>query len=485
MQFKCPVQKLQLRCTPGMMSVVYLRRSARGFPNVKLLSRYVTLRFARDRSRDHGLTQGWRARVVLKVIADAGGKAVMLVITVVAARRLNADPFGVMAFAMATGWLLGVATDAGLSMHLARETARHPHHGRRFLVEILGLRAGLAFFAATVLVLGTPHLVPRHWRVQFLLVVFAQLCGAMLDTIAHYFRGLQRSEIESAIHLAYRLTTLVLATAVLWWWRRLDYLGIALLVPGVIAMLVSLGIALRLSIRLKPDTTPSQQDDRWCPPSGGLTARSFFRDVFPLGAAVLISALYFRIDVYFIQQWHGFQPVGGYNAAFRLVEALRLLPAAVMAVTFPMLVQTSDLQLVRTIGGRLAAAGLILAAVCGLGATAIVPFVYGESYAYAAPAFAVLSLALPLFFLNYALTHQVIGWDGQRAYLVIVTVALAANVVANFLLIPSQGIVGAATSTLLTEIVITAGCLYALRANLREERSSGTFVPNPREEPTS
>ena len=72
---------------------------------MKLLSRYVTLRFAGDRSRDHGLTQGWRARVALKVFADAGGKAVMLVITVVAARRLNADPFGVMAFALATGWL--------------------------------------------------------------------------------------------------------------------------------------------------------------------------------------------------------------------------------------------------------------------------------------------------------------------------------------------------------------------------------------------
>jgi O-antigen/teichoic acid export membrane protein len=111
--------------------------------------------------------------------------------------------------------------------------------------------------------------------------------------------------------------------------------------------------------------------------------------------------------------------------------------------------------------------------------------IYGESYAYAAPAFAVLSLALPLFFLNYALTHQVIGWDGQRAYLAIVTLALAANVAANFLLIPSQGIVGAAISTLLTEIVITASCLYALRANLREEPSSGTFVRSPREEPTS
>jgi O-antigen/teichoic acid export membrane protein len=277
---------------------------------------------------------------------------------------------------------------------------------------------------------------------------------------------------------------LALAMLVLWWWRRLDYLGIAMLVPGVIAILVSLGIALKLSVRRKPDTTLSQQDEPWCPPSGGLTARVFFRDIFPLGAAMLISALYFRIDVYFIQQWHGLQPVGGYNAAFRLVEALRLLPAAVMAVTFPMLVQTSDLQLLRTIGGRLATAGVLLAIVCGAGATVIVPLVYGPSYAYAAPAFAVLSLALPLFYLNYALTHQVIGWDGHRAYLAIVTVALAGNIAANMVLVPTQGIIGAAIATVLTEVVVTVGCLYALRANLHEEPSSGTFVRNPREEPS-
>jgi O-antigen/teichoic acid export membrane protein len=123
--------------------------------------------------------------------------------------------------------------------------------------------------------------------------------------------------------------------------------------------------------------------------------------------------------------------------------------------------------------------------VCALGATLIVTMIYGESYAYAAPAFAVLSLALPLFFLNYALTHQVIGWDGQRAYLAIVTLALAGNVAANMVLVPTRGIVGAAIATVLTEVIVTAGCLYALRANLHEERSSGTFVRNPREEPTS
>ena len=73
-----------------------------------------------------------------------------------------------------------------------------------------------------------------------------------------------------------------------------------------------------------------------------------------------------------------------------------------------------------------------------------------------------LALALPLFFVNYALTHQVIAWQGQHAYLAITLVALIANLVGNLTLIPTHGMVGAAASTLVTEIVVSAGCLVAL-----------------------
>ena len=416
-----------------------------------------------------------RARVIFKALADAGGKAVTLVITVLAARTLNADAFGVMALAMATGWLLGVATDAGLSMHLARETARRRGLSRQLLIEVLRLRAGLAYLAATMIAFFTPEIVPGNWKMQFVLIVFAQLTGAIIETIAHYFRGAGRSEIESTIHAGYRLSTLVLAVAVLWWWPRLDFLGAAMLVPAVIAMVVSMFFAFSLSIHLEVDT-PRTAPDEQCPPVTGLTPESFFQDVLPLGGGVLLSALYFRIDVYFIEQWHGLEAVGGYNAVFRLVEALRLLPAAVMAVTFPMLVQTTDTRLVQRLGAALAIAGLALAVLCALGASFIVPLIYGAPYLYAAPAFAMLAFALPLFFLNYALTHQVIGWDGQRAYLAIAGLALAVNVAANFALVPSQGMIGAAIATLLTEVVVTGGCLYALVQHNGSARRFGAKV---------
>ncbi len=315
---------------------------------MKLLSRSVTLRLDADVTQSafaQGSSAHGRWRIVLKGAADIVGKAVTLVITVVAARILNADAFGVMALAMATGWLLGVATDAGLSMHLARETARQTGRGRQLLIEVLRLRAGLAYVAATMIAFFTPSIVPPHWKMQFVLIVFAQLTGAIIETVAHYFRGIERSEIESAIHAAHRFTTLVLALIVLVWWPRLDFLGARdARFPRSIA---HAGFSRdRMAPRQGSGITGSGIRESLLTPS------AFARDVLPLGAAVLISALYFRIDVFFIERWQGLEAVGGYNAVFRLVEAMRLLPAAVMAVTFPMLVQATDTRLVQRIGAR-------------------------------------------------------------------------------------------------------------------------------------
>jgi O-antigen/teichoic acid export membrane protein len=434
--------------------VVHSENRVGGFPNVKLLSPYVTFE-----------SRAVSARIVAKGAADVAGKAVTLVITAVAARTLVADAFGILALAMATGWLIGVATDAGLSMHLARETARRGDRGRDLLVETLRLRAGLAYVAATLIAVFTPQIVPPHWKMQFALVVLAQLTGAVIETVAHYFRGIGRSEIEAAIHAGYRFTTLALALIVLSWWPRLDYLGAAMLIPAVAALLIALGIAWRLSA---PDRESHSGRELLITPEG------FFRNVLPLGAGIFVSALYFRIDLYFIERWQGLEAVGGYNAVFRLVEAMRLIPAAVLAVTFPMLVKATDTRLLQRVGGALTVTGIALALICAFGASLIVPAIYGQPYLYAAPAFSILALALPLFFLNYALTHQVIGWDGQRAYLLIVTLAFAANVIANITLVPSRGIAGAALATLLTEIVVTAGCVFAL---VHRDGSVRRFTP--------
>ncbi|MGH9175789.1 MAG: polysaccharide biosynthesis C-terminal domain-containing protein, partial [Vicinamibacterales bacterium] len=149
-------------------------------------------------------------------------------------------------------------------------------------------------------------------------------------------------------------------------------------------------------------------------------------------------------------------------------EALRLLPAALLAVAFPALCVAPDTRLLKRLSLALATIGIALAALLYTTAPSVLTVVYGTRFVEAAPALRILALALPMFFLNYSLTHQVIAWDGQRAYLVITMAALTTNLVLNTWLIPTGGMSGAATSTLLTELVVMAGCVVALRRTVRD-----------------
>lgn len=386
---------------------------------------------------------------MFKTAADALSKVVTFVVMVVAARTLPAPAFGVLAVATTTGWLGGVATDAGWSMYLGREVARRPDAWRATFARVLRIRGALAYFALVVLVLAAGRIVPGEYRKAFAILVAAYLTSAVLETVGHLFRGLERSEIEAAVQVSQRLAAGLGAIYVLWSAPDLERLGWALLWPPAAALATS-GLILAALKGGRLDAAPAMS---W---------GHFQHDVLPLGAGALVSALYFRCDIYFVERWHGLDAAGAYNAVFRLVEATRLLPAAVLAVTFPALCRARDRELVARLAGRLTAAGGVLGTVTAAAAPWIVVWAYGEPFRASATTLSILGLAIPLFFLNYALTHQVIGWDGQRAYLAIAALALVVNVLANLSLVPRLAANGAATATVLTEIVVTLGCGFVL-----------------------
>jgi O-antigen/teichoic acid export membrane protein len=243
-----------------------------------------------------------------------------------------------------------------------------------------------------------------------------------------------------------------------------------MLIPVALTLVASLRIASRIregrpeGLHYTGSSSADLQVRRWV---------VFRRDVWPIGAGIVLSALYFRIDVFLVQLWAGSEPVAFYNAVFRLVEASRLFPAAVLAVVLPSLVRAGDLRPLARVALPITGVALVASAVLWLTAGGLIPAIYGAPYAAAVPAFRVMVLSLPLLSLNLALTHQLVVWDGQRTYAGLCALALAVNVTLNARLIPLWSIEGAAWATLGTEVVLTAGCgvaLWGMRASGRAAR---------------
>jgi O-antigen/teichoic acid export membrane protein len=126
------------------------------------------------------------------------------------------------------------------------------------------------------------------------------------------------------------------------------------------------------------------------------------------------------------------------------------------------LCRADDLRPLARVAAAVTLFGVATTLVLWIGATSIVSIVFGAQYAGAAGAFRILALSFPLLCLNFALTHQLVGWHRQRAYATICASALAVNLALNAWLIPALSIQGAAWATLGTELCVTAGCAVAL-----------------------
>jgi O-antigen/teichoic acid export membrane protein len=394
--------------------------------------------------------------VAYRAFSDLAGKGSFLVVTLAAAHRLSQREFGIFALASALGWIVSVITDFGIQLHVARAVAWRPADAPDVLRTWLKIRLWTAGAAMALTAAGLLALAPaRDDAIAMLLFALIYIVSGLIEFLHYFYRGLTRSDVESSLTLWQRLATLGAALLALAWSPDLTLLATAMLVPVIVTFLVSV----RIATRLGHETAARLAGAAARRP---VMSSALLRDVLPIGVGIVLSALYFRIDVFLVQYWRGTESVALYNAVFRLVESLRLFPAAVLAVVLPSLCRADDGRPLLRVSLAVTAFAMATTLVLWVNAAWGIPLLYGARYAAAIPAFRILTLCFPLMSLNYALTHQLIGWEGQRAYATVCGVALVANLALNARLIPALSIEGAAWATFWTEAVLTAGCGFAL-----------------------
>ena len=390
-----------------------------------------------------------------RTASEVVGRLCSFAIILFAARALSTDHFGLFSLAWATGWIVSIAGDFGLQIHLTRAVSRRPDQSDQLFQRFLRLRltlCGVLFLGACSITLFSGRPQPG---VAFLLVVLSQVFGSLIDFHNHLYRGIRRSELESTLNLFARVSMLVLAGASLLIFKSLIALASAMALSNGLALLAAHAISRRvLAGTVREGPTIREQLH--------LDSSKLLRQILPIGLGILLSALYFRIDLFYLEHWHGNRSVGFYNAVFRLVDALRLIPAAVMAVIFPDLCLPGNWRALAYSLLGLFGLSLILAGGVYWQAPSIVELAYGRAYLVAVPAFGILLMSLPFLFVNFVLTHQLIGFNWERSFATLCAGGLVISVVLNFLIIPGQGMEGAAWVCLIREILLSAACLSLL-----------------------
>jgi O-antigen/teichoic acid export membrane protein len=393
-----------------------------------------------------------RTLILYRFTSEVVARLFSLGVVLLAARLLTKAEFGWFSLAWVAGWVLAVAGDFGIQVFLAREVAGQPANAGAVLRILLRVRLATAT-GLLLLTAATLFLWQAPAASGLFLILLAQTGASLVDFVNHLYRGLSRSELESSVNLFHRGLMLILVWLLLRSHATLLSLALGMLAATAVALLLT-GLLAR---RVCPPVQPGVEGRILIP-----SLRQIAAQVLPIGAGILFSELYFRIDLFLIDGWRGKEAVASYAAAFRIFESAKLLPAAVMAVMFPELCRARTLRPGLWTGGWLAVVGTAIALVAVAPAGWIVGLLFGADYRDSVPSFRLLLAAVPLLYFNFVLTHQLIGWRLQRPYAVVCALGLLVNVLLNAALIPRWGIEGAAGATILTEAALLVAWGWAI-----------------------
>lgn len=371
------------------------------------------------------------------------GRLLAFATTLVIARVLGTEGYGVYAVALAVGLYLAKASTSGLEGVGVRTVAENPEEASRLASAISGVRLVLAVLLMLGAGLVTHRFIDEPDR-TVLLISYLALLPVALD-LRWVLVGLEKSGPAGWARVLGEGTTLL---GVLIWVDGIDRLDTAILcyAAGVVVSTLAQWVALR---RHRVPVTISWDPGRALP---------VLRRGLPIAGQILLGLMIFNADVFFLRVLEGAATVGLYSAAYTPVAFAANLAYAFAHSVLPVL--SAERRAGRDVAPlygaqvvRALAIALPLAVGTALVAGPIIELGFGASYAESAPILAILMISTPLGAIT-ALSWTALNTLGKERWLFIITAGAALlNIVLNLLWIPRFGMTGAAAATVLTEAV--------------------------------
>jgi len=406
------------------------------------------------------------ANVMTAGVGLLGAAGLSLLVTILVARVLGAEEFGLYGFAFAYVAIWTVVMDGGAVVLATRDVAR----GRAAdvmpaLFTLKPVLIGVAFVG----LMGAGWLAGFSQTMLWLVGVFAigSAADAYLMLTLAVFRGREEFGIETLHLLAQRLVFALFAFAALAAYT--GAIGVAVArAASLIAAMLSASWVLRHRHAIK-----------WTLSLDAVRASGFplLASVGPLLFADLMMQLQSRGGPLILQFTRGPVEVGLYTAPARLIEGLFLFPAAYGVALLPRLVTAyqhggeplrkelrTGLQFAGSLGVAVAISGLVWA-------DELTVWLFGQAYASSVVPFRVLLGALLVMMINVPLRTALLAVNAERSYAISCPLAATTNLIFNIGLTPRWGTIGSAWASLGSETLLCVGLLLAIRGK------AGRIIP--------
>lgn len=362
-------------------------------------------------------------------------------------RRYAPNEVGLYLFAFAFANFFVMGVNFGSTGLLMRKIARNKSVTSRYVGNTIGLNIFLSLICFSLIILILQFFFREAFWITFFISI-ALIINHITFTFSSVFLAYRKIQYNLIPAITSKVVLLGLFFLFLYMNKELIYLPLLHIASAVYLFLISAGIFGRRISKIKVDF----DFDFW---------KSLIKNSVPFFLVNILNMLYFRIDTVMISLMRDFSEVGFYNTVFNVVKATLIIPIILSSVIYPVFSNLYHNQfLLKSIYKRnftqLLTISIVLTLILTLFSKQIVLLAFGKKFTVSSKALFILSLLLPFIFINKLNATALISVNLEKWPVYILISGVLINVTLNAMVIPWYGFVGAAVTTVITEIVIFA-----------------------------
>ena len=374
----------------------------------------------------------------LAFAGDLASKIGLLLVIVIAARTLPTGELAILGTALAVSGILAVCLDAGSGLSITRDGARDAGTRGALLSALVVARLPVALLVLlAACAVGIALESPVLWIGAAALAVL----GALAVSLIGYFRAGQDMQPEAVQKLVFAALALGLTGGALAVSRTAEAVLLALICATVLSLASFALVGKHAAIGAHVARWPA------------------LRRALPLGLMAIATVVYYRSGTVGLALLSTPEETASYTVAAAVGFGLLMLPNAITTGLLPHLSAKPDGESPASTRRALRWSLTLstpIAAAFALGGYVLLGPVFGAEYADAALPLAILCAAVVVIAYNGILGTALLAAGHVGVIVLQVACSLVVNLVALVALAPAFGAAGAATATLLCELVAAA-----------------------------
>lgn len=375
---------------------------------------------------------------------------ISLALSLAIGRLLGKEVFGAYETVFFLLTIFQILCSAGLKPYITREVAKNSQQASRYLWN--GLIVILPFSLISLFFLLSSALALNYEasiQTAIFILAISLIASGISDTLEGVLEGMQRIQTIAAVWITEQFVRVVISLVAI-------YLG-----HGLHALCLIYAASRFLNSSLLLINLRKRLQDRRAKFDRKL-AREMLSSIRVFGPIFLSVALYWRIDSIMMSKMLGFEEVGVYNAAFRLLRFFIIFVQSFITVFYPVIsnyfaVDTTKFEFIcKKSIFYLFVLLLPMAATFSIFADELITLLWGAAYRESILVLQILIWCILPYMLSKVFAHALLASNLQRYDLMINLMGTAIKIGLLFFFIEQYGYIGAAIAN------VVAVAIYVL-----------------------